>query len=212
MKRIPRIRAWTVSALAAGLGMAALAGSPASASASMLNLFTQNTCAATSTGQAFSQWGDSSYYMMMPGGSFAGSAPGWTLTGGARVVSDSAPWNLNGYAPSGSLYLPAGATAQSPFICVDPQDPTYRLLQQQGNAYGSMGVQAVYRSLLGAQLAITLSPVDATASWSPTGTLPTAAAPASLISDGTAQMSLRFTAGPGGAYIDDVFVDPLMHR
>ena len=198
-----------IPALVAGLGMAALAGSPAAASASV---FTPSSCAATATGQAFAQWGDTNQYQLMPGANFAGSAPGWTLSGGARVVSTSAPWSLDGYGPAGSLYLPAGATAQSPYICVTAQDPTYRLLDVRGASSGSLTVQAVYQSVFGIQLPITLNPVPAAATWSPTGALPTAAAPASLFSNGTAQMSLRFTAGPGGAYIDDVFVDPLMHR
>jgi hypothetical protein len=210
LKRIPRVRPRTaVPALIAGLGLVALAASPAAASASVL---TPNTCAATATGQPFSQWGDNNQYELMTGGDFAGAASGWTLTGGATVVSDSSPWNLAGVDPAGSLYLPAGATAQSPYICVDPQDPTYRLLDSGGSSSTSLAVQAVYRTVLGIQLPVTLNPVATSSSWAPTDALPTGAAPLSLLGGGTAQMSLRFTAGPGGAYIDDVFVDPLMHR
>ena len=206
-KRILRVRSRTVPVLIAGLGLAALAASPASASA-----LTPSTCAATATGQAFSQWGDDNQYELMTGGNFAGTASGWTLTGGATVVADSSPWTLAGLAPAGSLYLPAGATAQSPYICVDPQDPTYRLLDAGGASNTSLTVSAVYRTVLGIQLPVTLNPVATSSSWAPTAALPTGAAPVSVVSGGTAEMSLRFTAGRGGAYIDDVFVDPLMHR
>ena len=65
-------------------------------------------------------------YKLVPGGDFESGAAGWTLAGGARTVAGSEPFAATGHAGASSLYLPAGASATSPFTCVNAAYPTFR--------------------------------------------------------------------------------------
>jgi hypothetical protein len=67
---------------------------------------------------------DANWYMLAPGQTTdAFNGAGWTLTGGAKIVTTT----LADGATSTVLDLPAGAKAVSPQICVDSAYPTARL-------------------------------------------------------------------------------------
>ena len=90
-----------------------------------------SACGSATVTEAFLPWGDGNLYELVPGGSFEGSLSGWTLTGGAKTVSGSSAYGATGTVGSGSFSLPAGASAQSPFLCVTANDSLFRFLRAQ---------------------------------------------------------------------------------
>ena len=48
----------------------------------------------------FTPWLDPMHYTLLPGGSFEGGAAGWTLSGGARVMSGNETYKVNGAGDS----------------------------------------------------------------------------------------------------------------
>lgn len=76
--------------------------------------------------------GDDSDYSIAPAGDFESGGAGWTLTGGARVVSGNETLGVSG--GSKSLQLPLGSTATSPAFCVDESHPHFRFAYKVDNA------------------------------------------------------------------------------
>jgi hypothetical protein len=70
-------------------------------------------------------------------------------------------------------------------------------------------VQVVYATALG-QVALPLGVVALSGEWEPTLPMLTGSLVGGLLSGGTAQVALRFTALGGSSDIDDVYVDPRM--
>jgi hypothetical protein len=83
------------------------------------------SCGYTAFEQPFTNWGDFDNYVLAPNGSFEWGTAGWTLTGGAGLVSPGSPImpGSGGY----SLSLPAGSSATTPPICVDGGSPYSRM-------------------------------------------------------------------------------------
>jgi hypothetical protein len=194
-----------LAVLALILGAASLA--PATASAA---------CPDRPMAREFARWLDPINYTLVPGGDFESGAAGWKLTGGARVVAGNEPFYLRGAGDNRSLYLPAGSSATSPFVCVELLDPVARFVSRnRGSLLGALTVEALIRTPLGT---VTLpGGVDAVLSgWHPS--LPVVVA-GNLVSglnlhDGTAEVAFRFrTTGLVAAWqLDDVFVDPFRSR
>jgi hypothetical protein len=65
----------------------------------------------------------------------------------------------------------------------------------------------VYATLIG-NIAIPVGTIVLSGSWAPTAAFQTGAALASALSNGTAQLALRFISLSGTPRIDDVFIDP----
>ncbi|MDQ6835570.1 MAG: hypothetical protein M3016_05220 [Actinomycetota bacterium] len=193
-------------AATAALILTALSAAPAQAA-----LVATSPCDNSVLTQPFAQWGDTALYKLVPGGSFEGSLSGWTLTGGARAVAGSEPFNVTGSGGSSSLYLPAGASAQSPFTCVNAAYPMSRFVGRNDGLLSTVVVQVVYKVPLLGQVALPVGTVALSGSWQPTLPMPTASAIPGLLSGGTTQVALRFTALTRTSQIDDVFVDPRMH-
>ncbi len=168
-------------------------------------------CPSSPVSQPFAQWGDSNQYELAPGGSFEDSTDSWTLSGGAATVSGSEPYGATGSVGASSLDLPAGASAQSPFTCVDLASPTFRLFAT-GDGSSDVLVQAVYQTSWAGQLAIPVGNLTPSGDWEPTSAMRTGSVLPSALGGGTAQMALRFTALTGDSQIDDVFIDPRMHH
>lgn len=167
----------------------------ATAQASVINL---DACNLSPLSQPFAPWLDSASYELAPGGDF--ESPSWTLSGGAALVPGSEPFAATGTLGAWSLSLPAGASAQSPPTCVDAAYPTVRFFT---SGTGLVAVSVVYGDLtLPAGVAV------ATGGWSPSLPAVTSSAIVALTSDGSAQVSLRFTTLLGNVRVDDVFVDP----
>jgi len=89
-------------------------------------LVSSGSCPAVTVSHPFASWGDSSSYELVPGGNFEGSLAGWSLAGGATRTAGSEPYGVTGTVGQSSLLLPAGASAQSPPVCVDASHPTFR--------------------------------------------------------------------------------------
>jgi len=176
----------------------------ATAGAALIN---SGTCPATSLSHPFSAWGDSSSYELVPGASFEGSLAGWSLSGGAAKTTGSEPYAATGTAGQSSLLLPAGASAQSPPVCVDASDPTFRFFVRNNSLLSSVAVQVVYPTLLG-PVALPLGTAALSPTWRPTLPMLTGSLAGALLAGGTTQLSLRFTALLGASQIDDVYVDP----
>ena len=167
------------------------------------------TCPAVTLSQPFLMWGDSSSYTLVAGGSFEGSLVGWTLSGGAQKVAGSEPYGATGAVGSSSLGLPAGASAQSPFTCVEASYKTFRFFARNTGTASKVLVHVTYQTPIGL-VSVPVGTVTLTNGWQPTPAMPTGAQLAGGLLGGTAQMALTFTAVTGNSVIDDVFVDPRM--
>jgi hypothetical protein len=167
----------------------------ASAQADLIDL---SACNVSPLSQPFAPWLDPSSYELAPGGDFESSS--WNFSGNAALVSGSEPFDATGTPGDSSLSLPAGSSAQSPSTCVDAAYPTIRFFT---SGTGLLAVSVVYGGL-------TLpAGVDVVAGgWSPSPVMLTNSALVALTSDGSAQVSLRFTTLLGKVRVDDVFVDP----
>ena len=184
--------------MVAGLGLALLSGAPAQAA-----LINTDACDNATLSQPFAAYGDTAQYKLVPGGSFTGTSTTWTLSHGARVVAGG---------PSGSsLYLSAGASAQSPFTCVDAADPTFRFFGRNDGLLSTFLVQVVYNEPLLGPVALPVGVFALSGSWQPSATMLTASVVQGLLSNGTAQVAIRFTELTGASQMDNVFVDPRMH-
>ena len=106
--------------VAAAIAAAAVPG--ASARSTLLGLG-GSSCPSSGT-QIFAAWGDTASYFLAPNGGVEGGSTGWSLGGGASVISGNEPFMASG---SHALSLPSGSSATSPVICIGPNDPYVRL-------------------------------------------------------------------------------------
>jgi hypothetical protein len=169
------------------------------------------SCPATTLSQPFLKWSDASYYSLVAGGDFESSPSSWTLSGGATRAAGSEPYAVTGTLGGWSLALPRGASAQSPFTCVEPSDRTFRFFDRSEGTEASVLASVVYKTPLG-NVAIPVGLLTVKKSWEPSAILNTGAAIATAVSGNTAQVALRFSALSGTARIDDVFIDPRLRR
>jgi len=195
------------------VGALALVCIPA-ASARADGLINTDPCDNATLTQPFAQWGDSNYYKLVPGGNFEGSMAGWTLTHGATLVRGSEPFDATGSAGNYSLYLPAGASVQSPYTCVDFAYPTFRFFARNNGLLSAMLVSVVYKEPLLGPVTVPIGPVALSPTWGPSLPMLTASEVQSvvngLLARGTPQVALKFTEVTGSSQIDDVYVDPRM--
>jgi hypothetical protein len=173
-------------------------------------LIQTDACDSSALTQPFATWGDTSSYKLAPGGSFEGGTGGWTLSGRAGTVAGSEPFGATGSVGASSLSLAPGASAQSPFTCVNAAYPSFRFFARNNGLASTLLVSVVYREPLVGQVAVPIGTVVLSGSWQPTIPMLTASAVTGLLAGGTAQVALRFTALTGDSQIDDVFVDPRM--
>lgn len=157
----------------------------------------------TSASQPFKPWGDSNYYVLVPGGSFEQGTAGWKLGGGAKVVSGNEPFFVHSSADKHSLYLPARATVTTPPMCFATGDWHVRFLST-GSA--KIRVKITVKSLLGILTVLDGGTVSSSGVWRPSpevGLLVTNLT--GILS--TDSISLRITA-PSAVRIDDIYLDP----
>jgi hypothetical protein len=172
------------------------------------------------TTKPFAPWSDYAKYAFAPNGGFESGATGWTLTGGAKVVSGNESFFTNGTRDRYSLSLPPGSTAKSAPMCVSLLNGKMRFFAaNSGAASARLKVQVLYNGGVGSVLGLVggllglseVGYVNAGAAWQPSqpvgmlgGTLP-------LL---TRSVQFRFSApADGGAFrIDDVYLDPFLSR
>ncbi len=102
-----------------------------------------SSCSAPTLVQPFLSWNDSNWYTLAPGesaDSFNGT--GWTLNGGASVVSTQLADGSTGNV----LDLPAGSSAVSPPMCVASNYPTARTMVQQAGGWGGVQFSVSYQN------------------------------------------------------------------
>jgi hypothetical protein len=189
------------------LGLALLGGAPASAA-----LISTSSCDSAPLTQPFAPWGDLNLYKLVPGATFENGAPGWSLINGAAVTAGSEPFGATGLVGNASLDLPAGASAQSPFTCVNAAYPSLRFFARTNGLASTMLVQVVYTEPLVGEVVVPVGAIAVSGNWAPSLPMLTASAVTGLLDGGTAQVALRFTGLTGDSQIDDVFVDPRMMR
>jgi hypothetical protein len=207
----PRLRASLIGFAVVAASAAAMAMHAAPAGAAVV--------CPEPTSHPFAQFGDGTPYALAPNGGLEAGAAGWKLAGGAKVVAGNEAFFASGPGAS-SLSLPAGSSATSPPMCVGLLDTKMRFFAANAGAASSkLRVQVVYSGGVGALLGglgQTLGVSDkasegAGAAWAPMpmidmlgGTLPLF----------TQSVQFTFTPlGTGGKWrIDDVYLDPLMHR
>lgn len=204
LRPLPTLGGMSLSLFIATLSCSLLAAAPAQAA-----LLSTGACNQSALGEPFTQWGDSSRYELVPQGDFEGSLSQWTLNGSAHRVSGSEPYAATGALGNSSLALPAGASAQSPYTCVNASYPTFRFFARNDGALSTVLVQVLYKTPLG-PVALPLGAVALSGTWQPTLPMLTGSIVGGLLSGGTAQVALRFTALTGESQIDDVYIDPRM--
>ena len=124
---VRRVRAVIVLGLVGGAIALAVGAAPASAGLGL--------ACPSPTSVPFTGWRDYSNYAFSPDGGFEGGGSGWSLTGGARVVSGNESFYLHNSADKLSLSLPAGASATSPPMCISLFSSKMRFLSR--GSFGS---------------------------------------------------------------------------
>jgi hypothetical protein len=173
---------------------------------------TQKACPETALVQPFTAWGDSSYYSLVPGGSFEVGEPRWTTLGPAVVALGSEPYDVTGTPGWFSMAMAAGGSAESPYMCVEPNDRTFRFFLRAGTPSATLNVSLVYQGPLGLPVVVAAKSFNISGGWELSPTLHTGAAVVSAVSGGSAQLALEFASTRGIVRIDDVYLDPRMRR
>ena len=156
----------------------------------------------------FAPWGDWAGYYYAPNGGFENGSAGWTLGGGAQVVTqDNEPWYLAGFG-SHALQIPSGGSA-SINVCYGLTYPGVRFFAAGQDGPATIHVRVVSRSLLGVLSVLDGGTFATDQGWDPSPKISTlfSALAAPL---GSKSMQLQFTVESGTAQIDDLFVDPLL--
>jgi hypothetical protein len=174
-------------------------------------------CPGQALSQPFLRWLDPLRYTLAPNGGFESGSSGWALRGDAQVVAGNESYAVGGSGDGFSLALPAGASATTSSVCVGMLYPTTRLFIRNTSALTStLRIDVLYTDPLGIQQLVPIAMVAGTQTWQPTLPLLLLANVTALplLSNGAAQVQLRFTAAGdgGGLRIDDVYVDPYMGR
>jgi hypothetical protein len=182
------------------------------ASAQATPLIQTDACDNATLTQPFAHFSDTNTYKLVPGGDFEGSLSGWTLTGGAARVAGSEPFGATGTVGKSSIYLPAGASVQSPYTCVDAAYPMFRFFGRNNGLLSIVAVSIVYKEPLIGATSVLVGTVALSANWAPSAQMNTLATVQgvvnSLLTGTTPQVALRFTALTGSSQIDDVYIDP----
>ena len=181
------------------VGLTAAPASPATTGSS--------SCTYGPASRPFASWGDVASYTLVPGGSFESGTPGWTLSGGARVVSGNESYYANSTSDSHSLSLPSGSSATTAPFCVSLNRPTIRLFVANGGSSSSrLRVKVVFRGVLGVLGVLDGGTIGAGSAWNASPLmLATLNAP---LGTKAAQFVFTPTDSSGAWRIDDLYVDP----
>ena len=165
---------------------------------------------APSLSQKFLSWNDQGWYTLAAGGSME-SSTGWQLSK-AKVVSGNEPWYVNSRKDSRSMSVPAGASARSPFMCIDTAFPYFRVFARNTGATSSkLKVEVLFKDSTGAIKVLPTAGISSSnSSWMLSGRMGLASGQVAQAADGSAQVAFRFSPmdSVGKWQIDDLFVDP----
>jgi hypothetical protein len=196
-----------VALLTIVVGLAVTSGT-ASAGGGLLSGLLGGGCGATAP--VFLPWGDYAGYYFAPNGGLESGTSGWSLSGGAAVVTQgNEPWYLAGFG-SHALSIPAGGSA-STSVCFGLTYPAVRFFAAGAGGDATIHVRVVSRSLLGILSILDGGTFTAGSTWRPSPKLSTLfSALGSPL--GSKTMTLQFTVERGTAQIDDLFVDPFLMK
>jgi hypothetical protein len=200
----------------AAVTLAAVLG-PAAAEAGTFSSSAQS-CDGRTSSQPFLRWLDPLRYTLIPRGNFEQGTSGWTLTGGATVVSGNEPFYASGPGTR-SLYLPSGSSATTPAVCIETLDAVSRYFAKNRGTIllSSLAVEVLFEDpITGKVRALPAGVHTGGANWHPS--LPALAVLdllAPVIGEkGRIAVAFRFEPiGLGARWqIDDVYVDPFIQR
>jgi hypothetical protein len=199
-----------IGAAATAIAMLATAGT---ANAGVL-VKTAQDCSEQALSSPFAPWGDRHSYTQVDNGGLEDGAAGWTLTGGARVVSGNEPWKVAGAGDSASLELPAGSSAITPPLCVGVEHPTVRFFaRKRSGLLSTLAVTARVHLSLGPTIDVPFGVLLAGGQWRPSPAYLYLGNLLPLLPGQYTAVSFRFTPLLGGDWqVDDVYVDPMMRR
>ena len=169
------------------------------------------SCPARAMGSPFSHWGDSGRYFMLGNGGFESGSAGWTLAGGAKVVSGNESYHVNSSQDAYSLSLPSGASAQSAATCFDVTAQTVRLMVKGPSSRGAqlkVDAYVLTQTSWGPNIrTVSTQIVNPGTSWNPSAAVTFSLGQSQMLA-ATATVQFTFTALGGAWQIDDVYVDP----
>ena len=190
---------------------APIACSACSAAPAQAALISTGACNEAALSQPFLRWGDPNSYELVPGGDFEGSLVGMDPQRRRPAGRGSEPYGATGSVGAYSLSLPAGASAQSPYTCVDAAYPSFRFFARNEGCCRPCSCRSSTGRRSG-PVSLPLGAVALSGEWQPTLPMLTGSVVVGALSGGTAEVALRFTAATGPSRIDDVFVDPRAWR
>jgi hypothetical protein len=165
--------------------------------------------------QPFLPWADVANYVLAPDGTFEQDAGGWSLAGGASLVSGNESFHVHGSTESSSLSLPAGAKATSGSMCVGIEHPTLRVFaRNSGAALSALKVEVLFEDATGTVRALTIGRLTGGTQWQPSIVMPVVANLLPLLPGERTAVAFGFSAqNDGGSWqIDDTYVDPYRSR
>jgi hypothetical protein len=170
-------------------------------------------CGDESLSQPFAGFGDTSNYKVVKGGSFEGSLDGWTVAGGAKVVSGNEPWKVGGASHAKSMVLPAGSSVITPPACVGLAEPTLRFFAKKNSGLlTTLAVSVWVKTSLGLVVPVPVGIVLANGQWKATPKMLIVANLLPLLPGDRTPVAFQFTPLLGSWQIDDVYVDPMRIR
>lgn len=205
-----------VVATAAVAVLAAIGAGTASAQdgAGMPGKYTQG-CPTFQTAEPFVPWADNGDYFLGPAADFEGSLTGWTVKGGAKIVSGNEKYYVNAPTDSHSLLMPKNATVTSPSICVTLNTPDIRLFYENTtSASAQLTVNMTYTSNLGkpSTVAVAKITVPKSTGWTLTSPILFLTNIQSILSSNNQTwVTFQFVAS-NSLQVDDFFVDPIKHQ
>jgi hypothetical protein len=152
---------------------------------------------------------DDANYVLVPGGSFEGGAPGWTLGRGAAVVNGNEPWKVHGQSDNRSLYIPSGSSVTTPPMCFAPGDWHMRFFAiSSSSSLSTLQVRVRVRSALGLLSFLDGGKVSTNSTWQPSPRLALWLTNVTGIL-ATDAVSFQFVPSDSASWrIDDVYLDP----
>jgi hypothetical protein len=199
-------------ALLAAITAVAMTGALAAPASAGILTASATDCGDETLTQPFAQFGDRANYKLVRNAAFENGTGGWTLAGGAKVVSGNEPWKVGGSNHARSLVLPAGSTAISPVSCVGLAEPTLRFFVKKNRApllgISTLAVSVYVKTSLGITVPVPVGVVLANGQWKATPPMLIVANLLPLLPGDRTPVAFQFTPVLGDWQIDDVYVDP----
>jgi hypothetical protein len=164
--------------------------------------------------QVFAAWDDYHSYYLAPNGGLENGSSGWSLSGGATVVSGNQPYGKTG---THSLLLPSGSSATSPALCIGPSELGLRMFgSDAGGSDSGLRARVIWYGLLNKVLGTTdYATFTPGRGWEPTAivdsrhgfnfVLP-------ILGSTSARLQLTPLGSGSNWRIDDLYVDPIASR